>query len=496
MALSCHGAVPLLDPLLESGPMPTVYQEAKGRASDLIAAGQRELAIILLRDLLKQNPKDVHCLQMLAIALQGNEDMAIKSKEPENLRLIRFAAQLAPGNSEVLTDYAMISHSIGHTRDAYKIIDQALSIDPHHARAAMFKARLMQGTNRIDEALELIKSARAVNPDPMLTVGYADLCLHRRQHEKGIAAIKPLFDDVTVPVHRRIEAAFLLGHLHDALGDYDTAFEYYRTGNTMQGPEPASNFDLHINQWSRELIDSIPSSTADGSPAVMVVGMPRSGTTLTEMILAAHPKISGVGESTMLNRLAHRNPIDKLTDRAIIESYAKEYLTMLRACAPEPDAQRIVDKMPENYIYLPLAVRMLPGMHVIHCRRDARNTCLSIYFQQFGPWIKYARSLETLADQYLGYLKLMDHWREVLNIQIHDSVYEELTDEPETHIRAMLGHIGMSFHPACLEHHKTKKSVNTASISQVRRPIYKSSRERWRNYEKHIGPLLERLAGV
>jgi hypothetical protein len=228
----------------------------------------------------------------------------------------------------------------------------------------------------------------------------------------------------------------------------------------------------------------------------MVIGMPRSGTTLTEMILAAHPRISGVGESTALNRLAQRTPVEQLTDPAITEAYAREYLGMLRDNAPEPDADRIVDKMPENYIYLGLAARVLPGLHVIHCRRDARDTCLSIYFQQFGPWIRYAKSLETVADQYLGYLRLMDHWREVLDVTIHDSVYEELTQEPEPRVRAMLDHLGVPFHPACLEPHKTKKSVNTASISQVRRPIYQSSRERWRNYEKHIGPLLERLRGV
>lgn len=479
-----------------SGPMATVFEEAKARASNLINAGQRELAIVLLRDLLRQRPKDVQVLHMLAMSLQGNEGMAVKSKEPENLRLIRFAAQLAPGNPEVLTDYAMICRSAGQTRDAFRIVDQALAIDPAHTRGVMFKARLLQGTNRIDEALELIETARVTNSDPLLAVCLADLCLHRKLHEQGIAAARPVFDNPAVPTNRRIEAAFLLGHLHDALGEYDTAFAYYKTGNTMQGLEPASDFDHHIAKWSRERVDAIPSSDQDGTPAVMVIGMPRSGTTLTEMILAAHPKIAGVGESTLLNRLAHRNPVERLSDKTLIDAYAREYLDMLRNGSPDATAARVVDKMPENFIYLALAARMLPGMHVIHCRRDARDTCLSIYFQQFGPWIKYAKSLESVADQYRGYLRLMDHWRDILDITIHDSVYEELTADPEPHIRAMLAHIGMPFHPACLEHHKSKGSVNTASISQVRRPIYQSSRERWRNYEKHIGPLLERLEGV
>jgi tetratricopeptide (TPR) repeat protein len=482
--------------LPRSGPMATVFEEAKSRAANLINAGQRELAIVLLRDLLRQQPKDVQVLHMLAISLQGNEDMAVKSREPENLRLIRFAAQLAPGNPEVLTDYAMICRSTGQIRDAFRVIDQALALNPTHTRAVMFKARMLQGANKIDEAVELIRTARAANSDPLLAVCLADLFLHRKMHPQGIAAAKPVFDDPAVPTNRRIEAAFLLGHLHDALGEYDTAFGYFQTGNTMQGPEPASDFDRHIAQWSRERVDAIPPSGEDGTQAVLVIGMPRSGTTLTEMILAAHPKISGVGESSLLNRLAHRNTVDRLTDKALIQGYAREYLEMLRSCSPDPGAARIVDKMPENFIYLALAARMLPGMHVVHCRRDARDTCLSIYFQQFGPWIRYAKSLESVADQYRGYLRLMDHWRDILDITIHDSAYEELTADPEPQIRAMLGHIGMPFHPACLEHHKSRGSVNTASISQVRRPIYQTSRERWRNYEKHIGPLLERLEGV
>lgn len=479
-----------------TAPAGTVFDEAKSRAANLLNSGQRELAVFLLRDLLKQQPRDVQVLRMLALSLQGNEDLAVKSKEPENLRLIRFASQLAPGNTELLTEYAMIARSVGQTREAFKIVDQALAIDPTGTKAVVFKARLLQGANKIDEALDLIETSRRQNPDPQLAVCLADLCLHRKLHAQGIEVARPVFDDPTVPTARRIEAAFLLGHLHDALGEYDTAFEYYKTGNTMQGAEPAGNFDRHIAQWSREMVGSIPSSSEDGTPAVMVIGMPRSGTTLTEMILAAHPNVSGVGESSLLNRLAHRNTIDKLTDKALIDGYAREYLDMLRTCSPDPRAARVVDKMPENFTYLPLAVRMLPGMKIIHCRRDARDTCLSIYFQQFGPWIRYAKSLESVADQYRGYLRLMDHWREILDITIHESVYEDLTGNPEPHIRAMLDHIGIPFHPACLEPHKSKNTVNTASISQVRQPIYQTSRERWRNYEKHIGPLLERLDGV
>jgi|TARA_R110000782_G_scaffold57258_32_gene119880 tetratricopeptide (TPR) repeat protein len=476
--------------------MPTVFQQAKARASEMINLGQRELAIPLLRDLLKQQPRDPQLLHMLGVSLHGNDSMAAKSKEPENLRLLRFAANLAPNNAEILVDYASACQSLGMLREAHKMADKARSVNPAHARAVQFKARLLQGVNKVPEALELLEAQMRDHPDPLLVVSYGDMCLHQGLCEQAVDALKPLFDDVTCPKPRRIEAAFLLGHLHDKLKEYDTAFEYFRIGNTMQGPEPASKFDEHLEKWSRERLDSIPAARKDGSKAIMVVGMPRSGTTLTEIILASHPKISGVGESTLLNRLVHRNPVESLTDQALIDSYGKEYLEMLERCSPEPNMARVVDKMPENYIYCGLAAKILPGMSLIHSKRDARDTCLSIYFQQFGPWIQYAKSLESLGDQYLGYLRTMKHYRDECGVRMFESEYESLTADPEPNIRAMLDHVGMPFHEACLSPHKSKKSVNTASIAQVRRPIYKSSGQRWKNYEKHLGPLLERLEGV
>lgn len=486
----------MLDPTQRLTPTPTAYQQARLRASELLSSGQRELAVVLLRDLIKQQPRDPMVLRMLGVALQGHEELAVQSKEPESIRLLRFACQLNPDDPDLLTDYAASLRAAGRIREAFQSLERAIASDPTHARSAMYKARLLQSTNRVGQALELLEQRRKTDPDPILAIGYADLCLHEKRYEDGIRAVKPLFDDVTTQVQRRIEAAFLLGHLHDAIGDYDAAFGYYQTGNTMMGVEPAADIDRHIALWTRERVESVPASTVDTSRAVLVVGMPRSGTTLTEMILAAHPRIAGVGESTLLNRLCRRNPFEKLADRSLIDEYAREYLAMLDRVGGDPKALRVVDKMPENFLQLGLISRFLPDMRVVHCRRDARDTCLSIYFQQFGPWIKYARSLDTIADHYLGYLRLMDHWRETLDLEIHDSQYERLTADPEPNVRALLEHLRVPFDRACLEPHKTKKTVSTASVAQVRRPIYKSSRQRWKNYENHIGPLLERLGGV
>lgn len=477
-------------------PMNSIFVQARHRAAALINADQRDAAIPLLRDLLKQSPRDVYVLRMLGNALSQNVALAAKGTEPEGWRLLNFAHRLAPQEPEILADIASQGKALGRLREAHVALDKALKLAPHHPRSVMIKASLLQSGNRIDEAVKIVEEAMAAKNDPALPITFAQLCMHNKQYARGVDALKPLIDRTDMEKLRRQEMFFILGQLYDKLGEYDEAFRCFEIANTMQGRDVPSDFDTHLAKWNKEFLDSMPTAQTDGTRSVLVVGMPRSGTTLTEMILAAHPKIAGIGESDLMNRLAHRKAHEELTDQRVIDALSKEYLGMLDALVPDQSSTRVVDKMPENYIYLGLAAKLLPGLSVIHCKRDARDTCLSIYFQAFGPWVKYARCQDTVATQYLGYLRTMEHWRETLDIKIHDSIYEDLTADPEPNIRALVDHVGMPFDPACLEPHKTKKNVHTASISQVRNPIYRSSNQRWKNYEKHIGPMLELLADV
>lgn len=476
--------------------MQSVFVQARHRAADLLNAGQRDAAIPLLRDLLKQSPRDVYIIRMLGNALSQNTALSAKGTEPEGWRLLNFAHRLAPNDPEILADIASQGKTLGRVRDAHQSLDKALKLSPHHPRSVMIKASLLQSGNRIDEAVNLVEEAMRHTNDPSLPISFAQLCMHNKEYAKGVDALRPLVDRTDMEKLRRQEMFFILGQLYDKLNEFDEAFKCFETANTMQGRDLSSNFDVHLDQWTKEFLDSVPKADVDGSRSVLIVGMPRSGTTLTEMILAAHPKVSGIGESDLINRLAHRKPSEELVDRRITTSHGEEYLGMLDELVPDETMTRVVDKMPENFIYLGLASKILPGASFIHCKRDARDTCLSIYFQAFGPWVKYARAQDTVAKQYLGYLRTMEHWKNTLDVKIHDSVYEELTANPEPHIRALIDHIGMPFNDACLEPHKTKKNVHTASIAQVRNPIYRSSNQRWKNYEKHIGPMLELLADV
>lgn len=479
----------------QSSPLTPVYSQARNRAADLINAGQRDAAIPLLRDLLKQQPQDVNVLRMLGNSLSQNTHFAAKGTEPEGIRLLKFADQLSPNHPEILCDIASQCKVLGRTRDAYISLDKALAVAPGFPRAVMIKSSLLQSGNRIDQAMELVRSAMASNNDPALAVGFAHLCIHTKSYAEGVDALTPLIDQTNIDKPRREEMFFLLGQLYDKLGEYDKAFKYFQTANTMKGKQPVSDFAPLLEQYSKDNIIKVPTANIDAKRSVLVIGMPRSGTTLTEMILAAHPKIAGIGESAKLNTLGSRQSFEQLDQRGI-DALANEYLGMIDEIVPDRSIKRVVDKMPENYLYLGLVAKMLPGAKVIHCKRDARDTCLSIYFQAFGPWVKYAQDIETVAHQYLGYLRMMDHWQETLDLSIHESVYEEVTTDPEPNIRAMIDHVGMPFDKACLEPHKTKTNVHTASIAQVRSPIYRTSNQRWKNYEKHIGPMLDLLADV
>ena len=223
--------------------------------------------------------------------------------------------------------------------------------------------------------------------------------------------------------------------------------------------------------------------------------MPRSGTTLTEQIIASHPNAGGVGESQVIDTFTrHHELVDY--DQGYVDNAGKSYLEMLKKHFPSNSIKRVCDKMPENYFFGGFINKILPGSHVIHCRRNPIDTCLSIYFQRFGPRLVYATDLEFCAKQFIVYSKVIKHITDELGVVMHDAVYEETTSNLEGSIRAMLDHIGLGFDQSCMEFHKSKKSVHTASVAQIRQPIYTSSSQRWKNYEKHIGPLIEALSPV
>jgi hypothetical protein len=232
---------------------------------------------------------------------------------------------------------------------------------------------------------------------------------------------------------------------------------------------------------------------------VFIVGMPRSGTTLVEQICASHPAVFGAGELPDITRLwvalarGGAAPADGWQRHRIAQA-ADAYLEHLRLLGPS--AMRVTDKMPGNVYHLGLIAVLFPRARIILCRRDPRDTCLSCYFQWFpSSRLLYTYNLADCARQYLQTERLVAHWRNVLPLPMLEMQYEELVADQETQSRRLIDFLGLPWDPACLEFHKTRRTVTTASVWQVRQPMYSRSVGRWRNYEKHLRPLLDVLEG-
>jgi hypothetical protein len=239
---------------------------------------------------------------------------------------------------------------------------------------------------------------------------------------------------------------------------------------------------------------------------IFVLGMPRSGTTLTEQIIASHPEVYGAGELHDLLKVAHRNitgttaPIvfpDNLRslDQPTLAAWGAEYVAGLQQRAP--DARRITNKMPANFFAVGLVHLMLPNAKIIHVNRNPVDTCLSCFTRLFNHKQEHTYDLAELGQYYVHYARLMEHWRKVLPAGAFlDVNYEDIVADQESQARRLIEYCGLEWNDACLDFHNTKRSIRTASLTQVRQPIYTTSVERWRHYEKFLEPLLDALGDL
>jgi hypothetical protein len=243
--------------------------------------------------------------------------------------------------------------------------------------------------------------------------------------------------------------------------------------------------------YGRDWLDRVRGFGHDSTRPVFVVGMPRSGTTLTEQILASHPAIFGAGELPFWKSASPKvaeSALDPTAHGRVLGESAEDYLRLLSGL--NPDAERVVDKMPANFAHLGMIHAALPNARIIHMRRNPIDTCLSIYFQNFHIAHSYTNDLDDLAHCYAEYLRVMSHWRSLLpNGTLLDVPYESLVNDQELWSRKIIDFVGLPWNPACLEFHRTVRRVSTFSKWQVRQKISKSSVERWRHYAPFIEPL-------
>ena len=301
---------------------------------------------------------------------------------------------------------------------------------------------------------------------------------------------------------------------YDDAGDYDVAFGHYKAGNDLkkaaslyQADATSTYVDRVIATFGTEFFARMDRAGSQPELPVFIVGMPRSGTTLVEQILASHPQVHGAGELDYMRQITQALP-ERLApdsvggqqtfpecaakiDTALAERIAEEHLQHLREHSAS--ALRITDKTPSNFLRLGLIALLFPKARIIHCQRDPLDTCLSCYFLRFGQGQAFAYDLDDLGRYYRDYARLMEHWRRVLPSPLLEVPYEALVADQEGWSRRLIAFLGLDWDDRCLAFYRSERQVKTASVWQVRQPVYASSIGRWRRYAKHLGPLFAAL---
>jgi tetratricopeptide (TPR) repeat protein len=399
--------------------------------------------------------------------------------------------------------------NMGCYTKAAEIYEASLKQRPQSNRIRLKLGQLYQKLGRFEDAERAFQAV--IDTDLNCDAAYLLLAHTRRMQDSDTPLLKrfetllgnpKISEDTCKCLH------FGLGKMHDDLGQYDQAFNHFSAANTLQHQHV--RFDRQAiaefvtatkNTFTREFFESRPAIHADLMP-VFIVGMPRSGTTLVERILASHPRIFSLGETELVDKLAedaaHRLGSPYPTCLGMLDSIlAKSLMTACQAQWPAEarTAASVVDKNPLNFLHLGLIASLFPGARIVHCMRDPLDISLSVYFQYFAhPRITFAYDLDDIAYFYKQYEALMSHWRAVLPLHIHGLRYEQLIANPEHTSRECFAALGLEWHPNCLHHELYAGNISTASLWQARQPIYKHSVGRWRNYEKHLKPLHAALA--
>ena len=388
--------------------------------------------------------------------------------------------------------------------------DKAIEQQPDYAEAYARKGNFLIELGKMREAETPLN--RALELDPANVAALSALMSLKRAKLDGprFVQLEALYGRrATLPDDKRVPLDFAMGKALEDLGRHDEAFAAYAEGNGLHWAkhpydeaEQKRTIQTRRSFFSRELFGKcaelaakLPAVPGDRIP-VFIVGMPRSGTTLIEQVLASHPSLFGAGELRTLDRLAQ--PVElpsidtpSLEERLLdLRRLGQTYLDEVWKLAPK--ARYITDKLPGNFMRLGLLQLMLPQAKIIHAMRDPMDSCFSCYALRFKEGHEYCYDLATLGRYYLRYRQLMQHWHEVLPAgRILDLRYEDMVADLEGQARRLLDYVGLPWDPACLDFHQNKRAVSTASMTQVRRPIYKTSVARWKHFEQHLGPLLE-----
>jgi Flp pilus assembly protein TadD len=471
---------------------PSNAEALNNLGSSLCHLGRYEEAEHCFRDSIALKPNYPNPHNNLGNLLRLRSDLA------EAEASLRRAIKLKPNYLEARVGLGLTLVLLGRLRDARACFTKALKAAPRNIHAMFGMGQIAALEGRFEEAGSTFR--RIVELDPKMPGAWAALAGTRKMTNADSDWFKSV-EKLAASGLIALEEAnlrFAMGKYCDDINDFTQAFQNFKRGNELlrtaavdyDRKQHSHLLDQLTRVYTPDAISKIGTGGSTSAKPIFVVGMPRSGTSLAEQIIASHPAACGAGELDFWTTLIAKD--GGLTQGILAETarpkVAQEYLRILEAFSA--NAARVVDKTPVNSDFLGLIYSVFPNARVIYMQRDPIDTCLSCYFQQFLTGLNFTLDLSDLAQYYREHARMMAHWRAILPPGFFlDVPYEELVTDQETWSRKMLEFIGLEWDPRCLEFHTNKRQVITASAWQVRQQMYKHSVGRWRNYEKFIGPL-------
>jgi tetratricopeptide (TPR) repeat protein len=480
---------------------PSIHQ-----AKQLLDQGHTDVAQQMAEAVLRAEPTNVDAMILLAVMARARGDFKAID------RLVESAMQIRPDDRFLMAVRAENFFEMGESQRALEECDRALRLFPGDVTFIKTKALAHEARLEFEQALAALEPVLQSGSHGADISTLAGRILHGlNRFDEAIARLRPLAEDNSQPPQMRQRIWFLLVKTYDRMGAYDQAMEASAQAHALStsrfDPEAFQAYaDDLIAAFSASSLRTLVRSKMQTDLPVFVIGMPRSGTTLVEQIIHAHPQGFGAGELLDIENAAKMLPgatgsiypyphaaIDMTP--AIADRMAFQYLSRLRAY--DQAATRIVNKMLEQYQYVGLIWMLLPRARIIHIRRDPLDTCLSCYTRHLNPnRMPYVRNLEHLGMVYLQHERLMEHWKATLDLPIMTVQYEELVADQERISRQIIDFLGLPWDDRCLRYWESDRTVMTLSYDQVSKPIYDSSIGRWRHYEKHLEPLKRALGMV
>lgn len=514
-------------------PLPGRYHPRLIEAAIALNENRLDVAERLLKPHLKEDPFDAAAIRMLA-------ELAARIgrwRDAENL--LRRAVEIAPGWTAAKANLALVLARTGQPAEAIGLLDDIFAAEPEEIGHWNLKAATLGRLGDFDGAIRMYEDVLARAPhQPRVWLSYGHMLKTVGRQADGISAyrkaiqIEPTLGeawwslanlktvkfaeadlramnaalaDPEISDEDRIHLDFALGKAMHDCGRADEAFDHYARANALRlklhpyrPGEIGSVVDRSIAQFTAAAFGE-RSGGCDAPDPIFIVGMPRAGSTLIEQILSSHSKVEGTSELPdipALVRTTGRYPegvleLSQDERRKLGEEYLRRTGVQRRT-----DRPFFIDKLPNNWLYVPFIHLILPNAKIIDARRHPLACCFSNFRQHFARGQDFTYDLEHVGRYYADYVRLMAHLDAVLPGRVHRVIYEHMVDNTEAEVRALLDYCGLEFETSCLQFYKTERAVRTPSSEQVRRPIYRDATEEWRAYETHLGPLKRVLGPV